>query len=425
MHRAGSRLTIVAAALTLGWGSACRTRSDGGATFAVAPVGPPGFSHKTPAHEQIGCARCHDPAEVAAARPARPGKDHAPCDDAGCHQAAFMALPGPICQVCHARVVVDRPGESPLAPYPSPSGVRSRPSAFSHTVHLDRERLDRRLGFHVACNDCHERAPEADDHAAPGHGACLRCHGETGQAPRITDCVGCHVRSLAPVGRERSLVRGDVHFRHQNHETDRRGRAVSCVTCHAGIAQKRGPADDVTPTTQVCVDCHDDERRTPEAFAVRRCEVCHTEAQSGALSLVAPRSHLPPRDRPDSHTLAFRQDHAADARREPAACAGCHGELSGGSDGCDECHQVMKPRDHSITFSEQHGPETSADVTRCAQCHAGDFCTTCHARAPRSHLPLSQFRQHHGEPARADMKACVTCHRPEVDCAGCHPEAAP
>jgi hypothetical protein len=420
-RRAAGVLTSLLLALVALAACGARTRAPGDLPL---PVGPARFPHDARAHATMACTACHAEADVRAGRPARPGRDHAPCDGAGCHREAFMRAPGDLCLVCHADVEPGAPGESPLAPFPGGAGARARPAAFSHALHLDRARLDRASGFHVACDDCHARGPDDSDYGMPGHAACLRCHADEGSAPRVDDCRGCHDPGLASQPRERQLVRGDAHFRHVNHEVDRRGRAVACVTCHGAVGAKRRADTRATPELAACVSCHDDARRTPEAFAMRRCATCHTEAASGALSLVAPRSHLPPRDRPDSHTLAFRKDHGADARRDPAACATCHTGLSGGRDNCDECHQVMRPNDHFVGFAEQHGSETSADATRCATCHAGDFCTTCHARrAPRSHLPLGQFRDRgHAAPARAGMASCLTCHDPPTDCAGslCH-----
>ena len=131
----------------------------------------------------------------------------------------------------------------------------------------------------------------------------------------------------------------------------------------------------------------------------------------------------------DTHTLAFRKDHGADARRDPAGCAKCHTGMSGRRENCDECHLVMRPLDHVPAWAElMHGEDAATDAQRCATCHQGDFCTTCHARRPRSHEPLAAWAPvgdpspGHAFPARQNIRKCLTCHPFETDCtkSGCH-----
>ena len=424
--------------LALCFALGCGARGRGG------PPDPAGtvalrFPHAQPAHAALVCTACHAEADVRAGRPARPGtRDHAPCDQSGCHAREFTAPPGPLCGLCHEEVAPWQEDGTTLAPYPPVGPTRAAPSQFSHALHLDKQRMDRALGFHVACSDCHAASGAAGDYAEPGHAACARCHDRAEELRLkidLADCNACHLSGAAQVPRARRLIRGDVRFRHINHEADRQGRGIACIQCHRAIGAKARLADRATPEMAVCVGCHGDSKRTPEPFGMGQCGACHDRPPGAGLDLVAPRSHLPERDKPDSHTLAFRKDHGADARRDPAGCATCHTGMSGRRENCDDCHMSMRPSDHVPAWSElTHGSDAAADAQRGATCHQGDVCTTCHARRPRSHQPRIAWAQSgdpspaHAFPARQNLRSCLTCHDFETTCAlgGCHAgEAAP
>lgn len=381
------------------------------------------FPHER--HAGLTCTACHDLEAVLAGRPAMPGtRDHAPCDDSGCHQEAFTSAPGPLCESCHEAVDPVQPAGSPLRPYPPERGRRSLASAFSHRLHLDFALMEREVGFHVVCSDCHA-TDEQDTPAMPDHAVCGRCHAPEAAppgAPGMNRCAFCHQPRAGAPGRQRRFIVGDLHFRHQNHVVDRRGVPTRCVECHQGSPEADTVGTHPIPSTRSCVGCHDDTERVPPAMRMRMCETCHlTRAQR--ISSLAPRSHLPPTERPEDHTLAFRRDHAGDADRDAARCGRCHTFMSGtAQNACDECHQVMPPQDHMITWRElEHGPAASVRADRCATCHTGTFCAACHSRAPRSHFPLQMFRGGgHAPAARLGLRACLTCHDPEASCAGCH-----
>jgi hypothetical protein len=391
------------------------------------------FPHEATPHAQLPCTTCHAEADVRAGKAARPGKpDHAPCDQGACHAREFQAAPGALCDLCHADVAPWQPGGTTLAPYPPVGPTRTVASEFSHALHLDKQKMDQRVGFHVACSDCHGRAVTASDYEQPGHAACARCHDDDAPVKlpaRLRDCRACHRRELGELVRERVLVHGDVRFQHANHEADTRGRGIACVECHRDIGRNQTARARATPDMAACVACHDDSKRTPEIYAMSACATCHATSTAAGLGLVAPRSHLPPRDKPDTHTLAFRKDHGADARRDPAGCAKCHTGMSGRRENCDECHLVMRPLDHVPAWAElMHGEDAATDAPRCATCHQGDFCTTCHARRPRSHEPKTTWAPAndptpaHAFSARQNIRKCLTCHPFENDCAtsGCH-----
>jgi hypothetical protein len=404
----------------------CRRRAAapaGSAPEAAESADSGRFPHGS--HSEQRCVACHALGSVLKGEPAIPGAaDHAPCDRGACHQAAFLAAPGPLCGLCHTSVEPTRPGASPLLPYPPRRGRRALASSFSHQKHLDYESMERQVGFHVDCRDCHA----IDPRGVPGqlsHAVCGRCHAPESAlpgTPSMESCESCHkARALAP-SRRRRFITGDLHFRHNNHQIDRSGQAIGCIECHSGSPGTGSVTAHPPPSTQTCVSCHDDSDRTPPAMRMRVCETCHlTKART--FGTLAPRSHLPRLERPEDHTLAFRRDHGADARQNAKRCARCHTFMSGSPrDVCDECHQVMQPHDHVVSWREyDHGPASTAQSERCATCHTGTFCATCHSRLPRSHLPLGDFRDRgHGLPAQLNIRACITCHDPQTMCSACH-----
>lgn len=384
------------------------------------------FPHAS--HSEIRCTECHALEDVIAAEPARPGTDdHAPCDRGRCHRSDFLGPPTPLCQICH-RQVDPIGGGTTGAPYPPEHGPRALAAEFSHRTHLDFGAMEKAVGFHVSCSDCHDAsAPRVE---LPTHGACARCHAPESApegAPPMTRCAGCHQTRPRPPDRRRRLISGDLHFDHVDHHSDRRGELIRCVECHVDTAAQTASGDQPPPPMSSCVGCHDDSDRVPPTRRMRVCETCHAERQQ-RLGSLAPRSHLPATERPLDHTLAFRRDHEQEALRDAARCARCHTVLSGSNrDVCDECHRVMRPSDHVVTWREfDHGPEAAAESDRCTRCHTADYCVACHRQVPRSHLPLAEFGPlgGHGVQARLNMRACITCHPQQTFCsngAGCHP----
>jgi hypothetical protein len=359
-------------------------------------------------HAAITCTDCHQMGT-------RPGsRDHAPCDT--CHRAAFLSAPGPLCEVCHTKVTTG-PLTAPLKPYPADDAWQAEPPQFSHRSHLDAGRMEGKVGFHVACSDCHVRDGKL---ARPDHQTCARCHArEAAGKPAMDECAACHEHNPQLRTRAR-LIRGDLHFDHDHHRADRRGTGIRCEQCHAQTATANGYLDHPAPRVENCVGCHDDTDRTPAEMRMRACQTCHSE-HTERLTSIAPRNHLPATERPLDHTIAFRRDHADSAERDAARCAACHTQMSGNSrDACDECHQTMRPSDHRITWRElDHGTEAGADRDRCARCHVVEFCTACHMQRPSSHGYAGSFVSDHGPLARINVRSCQTCHSHGY-CETCH-----
>src|SRR6185295_1378586 len=135
-------------------------------------------------HVQVSCTKCHRGNQP-------PGSDdHKPCDDSGCHRKDFGAAPGPVCQVCHLEVRSQPLGVTDKN-YPVKDPWQSLPPVFSHAKHLDSVLMENRVGFHVACADCHTGGDNSL--TPPNHATCTRCHAaEVGlaKAPTMEDCGG-------------------------------------------------------------------------------------------------------------------------------------------------------------------------------------------------------------------------------------------
>jgi hypothetical protein len=428
MGRARGALVCTAALLMLGvpGTSGCQRRVVQSAPVAVETGR---FPHGV--HGTLPCTGCHDLDAVLTGRTARPGgRDHAPCDGEQCHREAFLGAPGPLCEICHQAVAPAQIGGSPLVAYPPIRGRRALASEFSHVRHLDFARMEEHVGFHVWCGDCHQPArpetpgdPRAGTMTRPGHEVCGRCHAPEAapaDAPHMQQCRACHGDRDQQPSRQRRLIAGDLRFAHDNHAIDRRGEVITCVSCHAQSPAAAAIESHARPTTAACVACHDDKERTPARLRMQVCSACHNVPRLLIESL-PPRSHLPARERPEDHTLAFRRDHTAEAEAANR-CAVCHTFMSGSTrDACDECHQVMRPADHVLTWRElDHGSEAAVRGERCSTCHATPFCLSCHSVKPRSHFALPDWALHHGAAASLNPSSCLTCHDVAQDCLTCH-----
>lgn len=184
-----------------------------------------------------------------------------------------------------------------------------------------------------------------------------------------------------------------ARFPHQRHAR----LFPSCSGCHSGVTT--GVPDDVFPSPDRCLTCHDGERQQ-------------------RVDWTGPT--------PTPSNLTF--EHTAHARRAAAAdvdvtCASCHQE-----EGAAEAMAVVRPQ-----------PE------RCLACHRSEAahldpaqnCRTCHAPLAETELPVervaslprppahfsSDFLESHGRTAADPSVYCATCHA-QQSCARCHMNAA-
>jgi hypothetical protein len=350
---------------------------------------------------------------------------HDACDAGRCHRQQFVEPPATeqqFCKICHIQISV-APLTAPMLPTPRATAARAMPSLFSHAQHMDPAAMDRAVGFHVSCADCHN----VGGNPSASHSVCARCHApevELGKVSSMQQCVSCHQVNKVSWRHPKSLITKDLRFGHDDHVRDRSGATIECRACHVNTSVDTNPSGGLAPPTlSACVGCHDDNDKVGEIHRMSQCETCHSTLQASLLA-IAPRNHLPDAEQPTDHTIAFRTDHAQAAADAPR-CARCHREVSpsaGSTSSCQQCHQFMMPRDHRVTWRElDHGAESSAAPTRCAVCHTTNYCTSCHQQAPRSHAG-GNYRDNHAATARVNVRACITCHQVARDCtgSGCH-----
>jgi hypothetical protein len=280
------------------------------------------FPHRAHVVAGVTCTRCHQGVE--AGGPAL----HLP-DDASC-------------VTCHTKPHDTR---SCLGCHVPPGRIEELAEAkqhliFDHAKHLQGEAQGN-------CMRCHVGVSDGDARMRPVMATCFKCHGEAQSARK---CDGCH-KNLAEDG---SLPQS--HLAHDGDWVREHGtRAASsgdlCETCHK---------------QSFCADCHG--QTVPTLTSRRR--------------LADPFSA-------SAHRAGFAARHSLEARSDPGACATCHHP-----DKCVACHTTKQvagdtratphPRGWvGLTSSENlHGREARRDPAACASCHGGageKLCVQCHA----------------------------------------------
>ncbi len=284
------------------------------------------FEHRAHVDKGVSCVQCHAGMGAADAKL----KLHLPttADCRRCHQKPHDER---TCSGCHGEAHVR--AETELA--------RSH-SRFEHGPHL--------------------RAAKGD---------CVRCHLGAGEAraavlrPSMATCFGCH-----------------------EHQGDWRAR--DCDRCHVDLARES------TPPSSHLVHEGDFVREHGVRAAGARdlCAACHSERQCAGCHGAKTAPGLPARLRFDEirlsglHRAGFRSRHAEEARAQPGMCTTCHADGA-----CVECHQRTRvapgiaPRSPhpagwiSASRGSLHGPEARRDPAACAGCHGGageQLCVGCH-----------------------------------------------
>jgi hypothetical protein len=280
------------------------------------------FPHRAHVVAGVSCVRCHT--GPLAAGPALHLPDDQSCTT-GCHAKPHDMRS---CTGCHVsqRVV----GEL----------VEARDHLrFDHQRHA--------APTNNNCMRCHDGVASGDERLRPTMATCFKCHDDARQA---RTCDGCH-RDVAAEG---SLPAS--HLAHdgdwlREHGTRAASSGDLCETCHK---------------QSYCASCHG--RTVP--------------ALPAALQLADP-------FRASAHRAGFASRHALEARSDPASCTSCHAP-----DRCASCHTSKELAGEGrgsphpagwvgLTSSEnRHGREARRDPAACASCHGGageQLCVSCHA----------------------------------------------
>jgi len=272
---------------------------------------PDAFPHRAHVVAGVSCTRCHAGMERGGAALHLP--DDASCIT--CHTKPHDPAP---CSGCH--IPANRPAELAEAK----SHLR-----FDHAPHLKGPASGN-------CMRCHTGIADGDARIRPQMATCFKCHGDRQSARR---CNACH-KNLAEDG-----TLPQSHLAHdgdwiREHGTRAASSGDLCETCHK---------------QSFCADCHG--QTVPALTSTRRF------ADPFAAS---------------AHRAGFAARHSLEARADPGACSTCHQP-----DRCVACHTsrgvagdtrtTPHPRGWvGLTASENlHGREARRDPAACAGCHGG------------------------------------------------------
>lgn len=315
------RRTLVALTLALGVVAACA------GVLGLRRDPPRSFAHRAHVTAGIGCPTCHQGVQKSGDSGALHLPEDRTCTTSGCHDKPHDPRP---CLGCHG---------DPIA---VGAVIEARAHLrFSHERHLQGAASGN-------CMRCHTGVAEGDARLRPSMATCWSCH-EHDRVREVRDCDACHV-DLAEEGTPPAS--------HLIHDDD--------------FARRHG--EEASAASDLCATCHGE----------RFCAACH-----GVTAPVVP-ARMRPADpfAASVHRAGFRARHAEEARAQPAACSSCHDV-----DRCAECHRqngvagdrAVSPHPPGwvgLTRSENdHGRAARRDPAACASCHGGAgeaLCVSCH-----------------------------------------------
>lgn len=283
---------------------------------------PPRFPHRAHVVAGISCLRCH--AGVDAGTPGVHLPDDAACTS--CHAKPHDPNP---CAGCHLT-----PGKA------AQLAEAKAHLIFDHARHLRDE-------AHGNCMRCHGGVAEGDERMRPVMATCFKCHGER-QSART--CGACHTNLEEE---------GTLPQSHLAHDGD-------WIREHAARAPSSG---------DLCETCH------TQSYCAR----CHGQT---VPALTANQRFADP-FRASAHRAGFAARHSLEARADPGLCTTCHAP-----DRCAACHtaravageRARSPHPRGwvglASADNLHGREARRDPSACASCHGGAgerLCVSCHA----------------------------------------------
>lgn len=284
----------------------------------------PGFPHRAHVIAGVACTTCH--VGVAAATDTGPLHlpDSASCTGA-CHPVPHDARP---CLGCHGDGFAAAGAVDARAHLRFDHGLHQAPSSGN-------------------CMRCHQGVAEGAARLRPPMAACWSCH-EHDRARDVRACDACHV-DLAEEG-----VPPASHVIHDD----------GFLADHGRIAAS---------SADLCSTCHSD----------KTCARCH----AATAPMVPARMTFGDPMRASVHRAGFRARHGDEARADPGTCTSCHAP-----ERCAACHVaegVAGPDRASphppgwvgAVGDNLHGRAARRDPLACASCHGGAgeaLCVSCH-----------------------------------------------
>lgn len=174
-----------------------------------------------------------------------------------------------------------------------------------------------------------------------------------------------------------------LKFSHTFHVKE---QGIGCTDCHASAGESVRSSDNLRPTHDNCMTCHEEQVNTD-------CAYCHTSPED-----------IPPSVAPDRETIFSHQLHAS---QQNIDCQSCHAGL-----------------DDAVTAGKANMPSMATCVTCHEEQRVATVCETCHtdfvSLKPKNHL-AGDFKLGHKKISRFGMKdaSCATCHA-ESFCQDCH-----
>jgi hypothetical protein len=202
-------------------------------------------------------------------------------------------------------------------------------------------------------------------------------------------CLSCHDPNRKATSGFRILIDHPEHAK----------RNGSCVSCHVRTAHPIASRGTAMSLMTQCYTCHGTVEH-PDASA--ECGVCHP----AGFELF-----------PASHTeQTWAAEHGAVSAEDPRQCVMCHEDRF-----CGDCHGLAMPHPDEWTAGESgHALTAASDRGMCDRCHGSDpdWCDACHHPAyDQAQGPWVD--QHYVEVRAAGAAACFSCHGP-LYCVTCH-----
>lgn len=226
-----------------------------------------------------------------------------------------------------------------------------------------------------------------------------------------------------------------------------------CDFCHENAPSSTQASDVLTPSEEVCANCHAIDRAQPQKQAKpgAACVGCHVGADPAIpqrISIPEPQVHFP---------------HATHVAKG-ISCQYCHGDMKAvdlatraqlpkmpqclfchdgkqASSRCTTCHLsgidnrirtdlpggklvpsgVLRGEVHHERFSVDHARPARQDTAHCLNCHAQKECLACHdgLSKPRA-IHSNDYVTRHPVEARRNVPDCSSCHRVQSFCLSCH-----
>lgn len=303
------------------------------------------FPHRAHVTKGVSCTRCHEGME----------KD-----------TGVLHLPdASSCKTCHDKPVEYPPSEVIAQLVESRDHLK-----FDHGKHLQGDAKGN-------CMRCHTGVAEGDRAMRPAMATCFNCHAH-GEARDARRCETCH-KDLAEEG-----TLPASHLAHDGNWMREHGtRAASsgdlCATCHkeSFCAECHGVTAPAIPAKLRFMDpfaasvhrANFAARHSLEAKAQPGlCTTCHQQERCASCHLargVAGDTVGSPHPRGWVGLTASENLHGREARRDPAACASCHG--GAGEQLCVSCHKVggVGGNPHPAGWSSRQ----SLSSLPCRMCH--------------------------------------------------------